>query len=95
MMGEERPISGEQALLAVKAAGLDTDQPLSAQLQSDQNSDLEQQVADLSEQVGRLSESLGSTGQPAGPPPHERLAKQLSDAQSKWMTLGGGSDEAA
>jgi hypothetical protein len=33
-MSDDRPITAEQALLAVKAAGLDPDKPLSGQLET-------------------------------------------------------------
>lgn len=92
-MADERPITPEQALLAVKAAGLNLDRPLSEQLQRDQNSDLEQRVADLSERVKTLSEALGAAGQPTEP--HELLAEGLHAAQSDWLTLGGPDDDAA
>ena len=48
-MSDERAISPEQALLAVKAAGLDPDRSLTQQLSGDGGVDLEQQVADLSD----------------------------------------------
>ena len=52
-MTNDRPITPEQAMLAVEAAGLDPDTPLNEQRQ--RTGDLEQQVAELSEQVKTLS----------------------------------------
>jgi hypothetical protein len=86
-MTNDRPITPEQAMLAVKAAGLDPDKPLNEQLQG--NGDLEQQVADLSEQVKALSQARAA---PTAPEPHELLAKRLHDAQSEWLTYGGPGD---
>jgi hypothetical protein len=66
-MGDDRPITPEQALLAVKAAGLDPDMSVNAQLQGDLNGALERQLAHLSEQVKTLTEALGVAGQPTDP----------------------------
>jgi hypothetical protein len=61
-MGEERPITPEQAMLAVKAAGLDPDKPLNEQLQG--NGGLERQVVELSEQVKALFEARAAPTDP-------------------------------
>ncbi len=42
-----------------------------------------------------LSEQVEAEGPPAGPPSAERvLADHLAQAQSKWFSVGGGSDAA-
>lgn len=98
-MGDNRPITPEQALLAVKAAGLDLDRPLNEQLQSAQNGDLEQRVADLSEQVKTLSEAFGAAGQPTDHQSREhRFAEGYRDAlnqsRTPWFGEGEGDDAA-
>jgi enoyl-CoA hydratase/carnithine racemase len=95
MIMTDRPITPEQALVAGKAAGLDPDKPLSEQLRGDRSGALERQIADLSERVNTLSDLLAEGGQSTSPQSHELLAKQLHDAQSEWMTLGGPDGEAA
>ena len=81
-MSDDRPITPEQALLAVKAAGLDPDRSLSEQLNT----------PGMDEAVTEQT----PTKPPAPLQPHEWLAKQLNDAQTQWHTLGGpDGDEAA
>jgi len=100
---DDRPITGEQALLAVKAAGLNPDKPLTEQLPGDRNGDLEQQVADLSERVKTLSEALGAQGQGDQPTDlqsqERRFAEGYRDALNRsltpWMGEGGPDGEAA
>jgi hypothetical protein len=86
-MGDDRPITPEQALLAVKAAGMDPDRSVNAQLQGDLNGALERQLADLSEQVKTLTEALGVAGQPTDPQSHQRrLAEGYRDALNRSLT---------
>jgi hypothetical protein len=96
-MTDDRPITPEQALLAVKAAGLDPHKSLSEQLNGPAQLDEQPVKGWVTEAIG---EAMGAAGQgaaagPTPPQPHERLAKQLHDAQSRWITLGGpgGSDD--
>ena len=92
-MSDERAISPQQALLAVKAAGLDPDRSLTEQLSGDGGVDLEQRVADLSDQVKSLSEALGAQGQSA-PLNEQHVGQTILDginetqAKSPWMSLG-------
>ncbi len=86
-MAEDRPITPEQALLAVKAAGLDPDKSVNAQLQGGLNGALERQVADLSEQVKTLTEALGVAGQPTDPQSHRRrVAEGYREALNRSLT---------
>ncbi len=86
-MSEDRPITPEQALLAVEAAGLDLDRPLSQQLRGAQNGELEQRVADLSEQVKTLSKAFGVAGQPTDPQSHQRrVAEGYREALNRSLT---------
>jgi hypothetical protein len=86
-MAEDRPITPEQALIAVKAAGLDPDKSVNAQLQGDLNGALERQLADLSEQVKTLTEALGVAGQPTDPQSHQRrVAEGYRDALNRSLT---------
>ena len=94
-MGEERPITPEQAMLAVKAAGLDPDKPLNEQLQG--NGGLERQVAELSEQVKALFEARAA---PTDPHARERqFAETFRDALNEnltpWFGQGEEHDDAA
>jgi hypothetical protein len=94
-MSEDRPITPEQAMLAVKAAGLDPDKPLNEQLQG--NGGLERQVAELSEQVKALSEARAA---PTDPHARERrFAENFRDALNEnltpWFGQGEEHDDAA
>jgi hypothetical protein len=89
-MADDRPITPEQALLAVKAAGLDLDRPLNEQLGGDQGNDVVKQLAALNERLDDLAESLApQTASGAGQQPHEALAERLAQAQSRWVSFGG------
>jgi hypothetical protein len=86
-MADDRPITPEQALIAVKAAGLDPDKSLTAQLEGDQSGDLERQVAELSEQIKTLTEALDVAGQPTDPQSHERrVAEGYREALNRSLT---------
>ena len=86
-MSDDRPITVEQALLAVKAAGLDPDKSVNAQLQGDLNGALERQLADVSEQIKTLTEALDVAGQPTDPQSHQRrLAEGYRDALNRSLT---------
>jgi hypothetical protein len=74
-VSDDRPITPEQALLAVKAAGLDPDRSLSEQLEPP---GVDEAVAEAPPTEPRPVLQ-----------PHERLARQLNEAQSVWHTLGG------
>ena len=92
-MSDERSITPEQALLAVKAAGLDPDRSLTEQLQGDEGSDLEQRVAELGDQVKALSEAQA-------PPPNlntrqRQFAEDFRDALNRNLTPWFGGDNAA
>jgi hypothetical protein len=88
-MTNDRPITPEQAMLAVKAAGLDPDKSLNEQLQG--SGDLERQVTELSEQVKGLS---GVRAVPTDPHARERqFAENLRDALNKNLTPWFGQDE--
>jgi hypothetical protein len=83
-MSDERPITPEQALLAVKAAGLDPGRSLTEQLSGKPDSDLEQRVADLADQVRALSEAQA-------PPPdldtrQHQFAEDFRDALNRNLT---------
>jgi hypothetical protein len=81
-MTSDRPITPEQAMLAVKAAGLNPDKPLTEQ--RERTSDLEQQVAELSEQVKSLSEAGAA---PTDPHARERqFAENFRDALNENLT---------
>ena len=89
-MAEDRPIIPEQALLAVKAAGLDSDKSVNAQLQGGLSGALERQLADLSEQVKTLTEALGVAGQPTDPQSHRRRVAEgyraaLNRSLTSWI----------
>jgi hypothetical protein len=96
-MADEAPITPEQALLAVKAAGMDPDKSVNAQLQGDLNGALERQLADLSEQVKTLTEALRVAGQPTDPQSHKRrLAEGYREALNRSLTswIGDKHDDA-
>jgi hypothetical protein len=97
-MAEDRPITPEQALLAVKAAGLDPDKSVSAQLHGGLSGALERQVADLSEQVKSLTEALGVAGQPTDPQSRQRrVAEGFREALNRSLTpwIGEKHDDAS
>jgi hypothetical protein len=72
------------------AAALETKE-LAGRLRKSGRDDLAEQL-----EAGEPTPAAEETEPNAEPPaPHEQLAQQLGEAQSKWMTLGGGSDEAA
>lgn len=53
---------------------------------------------DLADQLeaGEPTPAADETAEPSEEPaPHERLARSLRDAQSRWVTLGGSDGEAA
>ena len=86
-MAKNRPITPEQALLAVKAAGMDPDKSVNAQLQGDLSGALERQLADLSEQIKTLTEALDVAGQPTDPQSHERrVAEGYREALNRSLT---------
>jgi hypothetical protein len=104
-MSDERPITAEQALLAVKAAGLDPDKPLTDQLNRSSLVDeqtVKSWVADaVREALGAQGER--STGESASAQPtsaEKWFAERLRDAlpDPGWMTPGspsGGGRDAA
>jgi hypothetical protein len=88
-MSDDRPITPEQALLAVKAAGLDPDKPLSAQLEtSNEQGEYEALIA----RVADLEAKVEAAGQaPPTDPQHafaRALADKLNEAQSPSFTYG-------
>ena len=93
-MDNDRPITPEQALLAVKAAGLDPDRSVTAQLRGGQDDDLKRRVAELGEQVKALSDAQ------ATPTDRQRqFAENFRDALNAhltpWFGPGEGHDDAA
>src|SRR5215216_5500050 len=97
-MAEDRPITPEQALLAVKAAALDTDKSLSEQLNAsgglseDQvKSWVREALAEtLGAQPKEKSSSRSDWGGTTDPQPRERTfaegyAKALDKSRSKWF----------
>jgi hypothetical protein len=97
-MSEERPITAEQALLAVKAAGLALDKPLNEQLDNGPN--LEQRLADLTAEVRTLRDTLGVEGQSDQTDPASRertFAEGYRDALNRSITpwMAEESDDAA
>jgi hypothetical protein len=89
-MDNERPITAEQAMVAVKAAGLDLDKPLSEQLNAGPNDALERKIADLTQQVRTLADTLGvhgQGGQPSEPQsPEGTFAEGYRDALNRSLT---------
>jgi hypothetical protein len=95
-MRDDRPITAERALLAVKAAGLDPGKPLSEQLDGDQSDDVAKQIAAMNERIDRIAEALsahgeGGGGQSAPTQPtsaERRFAEGLRDAMPDpgWVT---------
>lgn len=96
-MTDDRPITPEQALLAVKAAGLDLDRPLNAQLQGDRNSDLKRHVAHLSEQVKALFEARAVPTDPYARKAQfaENFRDALNENLTPWFGQGDKHDDAA
>jgi hypothetical protein len=94
-MADDRPITPEQALLAVKAAGLDPDKALAEQLTPT--------GPDEETVKGWVREALGEAAsqEPAATTPAEaeqQFARRQADAparaQSKWINLSGRDDAA-
>jgi hypothetical protein len=101
-MDDDRPITPEQALLAVKAAGLDTDRSLSEQLNGPTPLDEQTVRGWVSEAISEAMAPAGqgSAGQPATPDQRERQFAEgyrdaLVKAQSRWFAAEGGDDAAA
>jgi hypothetical protein len=95
-MSEERPITAEQAKLAVKAAGLDPDKPISEQLKGGPNAALERKLAELSEQVQTLTETLGVQLDQIDPASQPRsFAEDYRDALNRSRTPWMGDSDAA
>jgi hypothetical protein len=95
-MDTERPITAEQALLAVKAAGLSLDKPLNEQLDNGPN--LEQRLADLTAEVRTLRETLDAEGQSDQTDPASRegtFAEGHRDALNRSLTPWMGETDAA
>jgi hypothetical protein len=94
-MADDRPITPEQALLAVKAAGLDPDKPLAEQLNEPEQLDEQTVKGWVTEAV---SEAIaGQGGQPSDPQTREReFAEAYRDALNKSLTpsMGEGPDAA-
>ena len=90
-MSEKPTITPAQAALAVEAAGLDLDRPLSEQV----GPDLEAQLGELNARVDRLTEAQGdhaeSTAEPVDPEHAfaRTLASRLAESQSKWLSSDG------
>ena len=92
-MSEERPITAEQALFAVEAAGLDPDRPLRDQLRGGQDRNMESRIDELGEKVTALSEALaGQGGEPADP--QRRFAELYRDALNRSRTPWMGEQQA-
>jgi hypothetical protein len=96
----EPTFSPDDALRVVEAAGLDPGRPLSEQLgATDQGDDVAAQLAKLSERVDHLTETLGSQGGRAPANVEEifasRLAERLAAAQSRWLSFGEATNDAA
>jgi hypothetical protein len=85
-MADDRPITPEQALLAVEAAGLDLDRPLNEQLNGPAQPDYET----LASRVAELEAKLQEPQDPA-----RAYAEKLRDAQSQWFSIGEGGKDAA
>lgn len=95
-MTDDRPITPEQALLAVKGAGLDPDKPLNEQLNGPAQLDEQERQGlgyrSVSEAMGA---GQGSSGEPTDPQqPHQRFAENYRDAlnrsRTRWFGEGRG-----
>lgn len=96
-MADDRPITPEQALLAVKAAGLDPDKPLAEQLNEPAQLDEQTVKGWVTEAVSEAIGSAGQGGQPSDPQTRERqFAERYRDALNKSLTpsMGEGPDAA-
>jgi hypothetical protein len=104
-MSDERPITAEQALLAVKAAGLDPGKPLTDQLNPPSSVDertvkgwVTEAVADALGAQGEASARQSASAEPTSA--EQRFAERLRDAlpDPGWITPGsrsGGGHDAA
>jgi hypothetical protein len=81
-MADGRPITPEQALLAVKAAGLDPDKSLNEQLNGPSQLDEQTVKGWVTEAV---AEAIGAQGE-AGQPPEQTFAGRYADALENWLT---------